>query len=339
MSYHRSEEFGVFVNGVTAKLKGLFQTQGDILILTASGNGGLEASLVNFLSPGDKVLAVCIGAFGESFADFAQTLGANVRRLRFDWGHPAEPESVRQALAADPQIKAVLISHNETSTGVTNDLQTISAVVKEFDKLIIVDAISSLGCIDLPVDRWGCDVVITASEKGLMTPPGLAIVSVSQKAWQAYAEAKMPRIYWDLGKAKKYLEIGQTPSTPAISLFYGLATALDLMGKEGFPNIIHRHVRIGNAARAGVKALGLSLFAQESHASNTVTAVRVPNGVKAKNLLKLVREQGIVLTGGQSRLEGKIFRIGHMGWVSEADIEAVIAALRLALPHAGYLLP
>lgn len=333
MIYHRSKEFGVFMNEVTAKLKRLFQTQEDVLILTASGNGGLEASVVNFLSPGDKVLAICIGFFGESFGDIAEALGADVNRLRFELGYPADPEVVRQALAADPGIKTVLVSHNETSTGVTNDLEAISAVVSEFDKLLIVDAISSLGCIDLPVDGWGCDVVITASEKGLMTSPGLAMVSVGQKAWQAYSKAKMPRYYWDLGKAKEYLERGQTPATPAISILYGLAAALDLMEREGFPDIIVRHARLGSAVRAGVKTLGLSLFAQESHASNTVTAVRVPSGVDVKSLLELVREQGVVLAGGQSWLEGKVFRIGHMGWITEPDIEAVIAALRSSLPR------
>ena len=334
--YHRSQEFGLFLNDVTSKLKRLFQTQGDILILTASGNGGLEASIVNFLSPGDKVLAICIGIFGESFADIAETLGAEISRLQFEWGYPADPEVVRQALSADPSIKAVLVSHNETSTGVTNDLEAISSVVNQFDKLIIVDAISSLGCIDLPVDCWGCDVVVTASEKGLMTPPGLAIVSVSHKAWKAYSKAKMPRAYWDLGQAKKYLEKGQTPATPAISTLYGLAAALDLMEKEGLPQIIARHARLGSAVRARVRALGLSLFAQESHASNTVTAVRVPNGVDIKRLLELVREGGVMLAGGQSRLKGKIFRIGHMGWITDPDIEIAMAALQSSLSRLGY---
>jgi len=334
--YHRGQEFGLFFSGVTAKLKWLFQTQGDVLILTASGNGGLEASVVNFLSPGDKVLAICIGVFGESFADIAEMLGVEVSRLQFEWGYPADPEVVRQALASDSSIKAVLVSHNETSIGVTNDLEAISAVVNQFDKLVIVDAISSLGCIDLPVDRWGCDVVVTASEKGLMTPPGLAIVSVSHKAWQAYNKAKMPRAYWDLGQAKKYLEKGQTPATPAISTLYGLAAALDLMEKEGLPQIFTRHARLGGVLRARIKALGLSLFAQESHASNTVTAVRVPNGIDIKQLLELVEEKGVMLTGGQSRLKDKIFRIGHMGWITDTDIEIVMTALQSSLSRLGY---
>jgi aspartate aminotransferase-like enzyme len=338
MIYHRSEEFGIFMNEVTVKLKRLFQTQGDVLILTTSGYGGLESSVVNFLSPREKVLAICTGVFGESFGDIAEMFGAGVSRLRFEWGYPADPEAVREALAADPRIKAVLVTHNETSTGVTNDLEAISAVVNGFDKLLIVDAISSLGCLDLPVDRWGCDVVVTASEKGLMTAPGLAMVSVSQKAWKAHSKAKMPRCYWDLGRAKEYLERGQTTATPAISILYGLAAALELMENEGLPNIIARHARLGSAVRAGVKALGLSLFAKESCASNTVTAVRAPNGVDVKKLLELVREQGTLLAGGQSRLEGKIFRIGHMGWITETDVEAVIASLRSSLAGIGHFL-
>jgi aspartate aminotransferase-like enzyme len=209
-------------------------------------------------------------------------------------------------------------------------------VTRQFDKLVIVDAISSLGCIDLPVDRWGCDVVVTASEKGLMTPPGLTIVSVSNRAWQAYSKAKMPRAYWDLGQAKKYLEKGQTPSTPAISALYGLAAALELMEREGLPQIIARHARLGSAARAGVKALGLSLFAEESHASNTVTAVCVPDGVDIKRVLELAKEEGVLLAEGQYRLKGKIFRIGHMGWVTERDIEMVMAVLQSSLSRIGY---
>ena len=336
MIYHRSKEFSSFINDVTAKLKRLFQTQGDVLILTASGTGGLEAGVTNFLSPGDKVLAISIGAFGESFVEIASTLGADVKPLRFEWGYPADISAVRQALVSGPDIKAVLVSHNETSTGVTNNLEAISAVVNEFDKLIIIDAVSSLGCIDLPADRWGCDVVITASEKGLMTPPGLAIISVSQKAWKAYNNARMPRYYLDLGRAKKYLEKGQTPSTPAISLLYGLAAALDLMEKEGLSNIFARHQRLGKAARAGIKDLGLPLFAQESCASNTVTAVRLPAGLDLNNLLEQVQERGVILTGGQSHLNDKMFRIGHMGWVTDPDVEGVLKALQLSLSRLGY---
>jgi len=337
MINHRGAEFGQILQDVTAKLKQLFQTKGDVFLLTGSGTGGLEAAIVNTLSPGDKVLSVSIGVFGERFASIAERFGAEVIPLRFEWGKAADVDAARKALQAEPKIKAVLVTHNETSTGVTNDLASISSVVKEFDKLLLVDAISSLGSINLPVDDWHCDVAVTGSQKGWMAPPGLAMVSVSQEAWQAQAKAKMPRFYWDFTEAKKYVEKGQTPWTPAISVVFALSVALEMMLKEGLPNIIARHARVGKATREGVKSLGLSLFAEESHASNTVTAVAASNGLDTKKMLKILREEHkIILSGGQQTLDGKIFRIGHLGWVTEDDIKAVISALKVALPKAGF---
>lgn len=338
MINHRGPQFAELIRGLTANLKEMFQTRGDVLILTGSGTGGMEAAIVNTLSPGDKVLSVSNGAFGERFADIAQSFGAEVERLRFEWGSPCDPQAVRQALSQDTGIKAVLVTHNETSTGVTNDLASISAVVKEFDKLLLVDAVSSLGAIDLPTDAWGCDVVVTGSQKAWMTPPGLAMVSVSQKAWKANAEAKMPRFYWDFARAKRFLEErGQTPWTPALSTFYALAVALELFQREGLSNIVARHIRVGSKAREGVKSLGLSLLPEDSYASNTVTAIKAPEGLEVRRLLGILREEhGTILAGGQQRLEGKIFRIGHLGYVNEEDIDAVMEALRVALPQAGF---
>ncbi len=339
MINHRGPEFGQMLNGVTTSLKQLFQTKGDVFLLTGSGTGGLEAVIVNTLSPGDKVLSVSNGVFGERFATIAQQFGAEVTPLRFEWGKAADADAVRQALQAEPQIKAVLVTHNETSTGVTNDLASISSVVKEFDKLLLVDAVSSIGSINLPVDDWHCDVTVTASQKGWMAPPGLAMVSVSQEAWQAHSKARMPRFYWDFAKAKSYLEMAtaQTPWTPAVSTVFALSVSLEMMLKEGLPNIIARHARVGRAAREGVKSLGLSLFTKESYASNTVTAVAASNGLDTKKMLKILREEHqIVLAGGQQSLDGKIFRIGHLGWITEDDIEIVISALRVVLPQAGF---
>jgi aspartate aminotransferase-like enzyme len=337
MINHRGGEFGQILNKVTANLKQLFQTKGDVFLLTSSGTGGLEAAIVNTLSPGDKVLSVSIGVFGERFATIAQEFGAEVIPLSFEWGKAVDADAVRQALKAETKIKAVLVTHNETSTGVTNDLASISSIVKEFDKLLLVDAISSLGSINLPVDDWHCDVTVTGSQKGWMAPPGLAMVSVSQEAWQAHAKAKMPRFYWDFAQAKSYLEKGQTPWTPAISTVFALSVSLEMMLKEGLPNIIARHARVGKAARAGVKSLGLPLFADENYASNTVTAAASSNGLDTKKMLKILREEHqIVLGGGQQRLDGKIFRIGHLGWVTEGDIETVISALNIVLPQAGF---
>ncbi|MFQ5997187.1 MAG: pyridoxal-phosphate-dependent aminotransferase family protein [Dehalococcoidales bacterium] len=336
MINHRGPEFGQMLQDVTAKLKQLFQTKGDVFLLTCSGTGGLEAAIVNTLSPGDKVLSVSIGFFGERFTEIAKQFGADVIPLRYEWGRVADPDDIRRALQSEPKIKAVLITHNETSTGVTNDLAAINSAVKEFDKLLLVDAISSLGSIDLPVDDWHCDVTVTASQKGWMAPPGMAMVSVSPEAWQAHAKAKMPRYNWDFTRAKNYLEIGQTPWTPAVSIVFALSVALEMMLKEGLSNIIARHARVGQAARGGVKSLGLSLFAEEKYASNTVTAVATKDGLDVKQLLKIMREEHqIVLAGGQHSLAGKIFRIGHLGWVTEDDIETIISALKVALPKAG----
>ncbi len=337
MINHRGEEFGQIIDKATANLKQLFQTENDVFLLTGSGTGGLEAAIVNTLSPGDKVLSASIGVFGERFATIAQQFGAEVIPLRFEWGQAAEADAVRQALHAEPKIKAVLVTHNETSTGVTNDLASISSAVKEFDKLLLVDAISSLGSINLPVDNWRCDVVVTGSQKGWMAPPGLAMVSVSPEAWQAHAKARMPRFYWDFSQAKSYLEKGQTPWTPVIPAIFALQVSLEMMLKEGLPNIIARHIRVGQAARAGAKSLGLSLFADENYASNTVTAVAASDGLDVNKMRKILREKHqIELSGGQQKLNGKIFRIGHLGRVTEDDIEQVISALKVALPQAGF---
>jgi aspartate aminotransferase-like enzyme len=337
MINHRGPEFAQILNDVTAKLKHIFKTKNDVLLLTGSGTGSLEAAVVNTLSPEDKVLSVSIGVFGERFAAIAQKFGAEVTALNFEWGKAADVDEIRKALNKEPEIRAVLVTHNETSTGVTNDLAQISSLVKEFDKLLLVDAISSLGSIKLPVDDWHCDVTVTGSQKGWMVPPGLAMVAVSEQAWQANNKARMPRFYWDFAKAKSYLEKGQTPWTPAISVVFALKVALDMMLKEGLTNITNRHARIAKMTRDGVKTLGLPLFADERYASNTVTSVAAPDGLDVKGLLKILREEHqVVLAGGQQKLQGKIFRIGHLGWVVEEDIARVLKTLTIVLPKAGF---
>jgi aspartate aminotransferase-like enzyme len=337
MINHRGKAFGEMLNRITAKMKELFQTKNDLYILTGSGTGGMEAAVVNMLSPGDKVLSASNGVFGNRFADIAEGYGAEVTRLKFEWGKPIDPDAVRKALQADSKIKAVLVTHNETSTGVTSDLKAISAVINEFDKLILVDAISSLGCIDLKTDDWKCDVVVTGSQKGWMVPPGLAMVSVSEKAWKAHAQAKIPRYYWDFTKAKSYLEKDQTPWTPCISVFFALDVSQDMMLKEGLANVFARHAKLGDMTRKGVKSLGLSLFsADEKYASNTVTAVKASEKMNVSKLQQILRDEyKVVLAGGQGDLTGKIFRIGHLGWVTEADIKETLDAIGKALPQAS----
>ncbi|TMB95833.1 MAG: alanine--glyoxylate aminotransferase family protein, partial [Chloroflexi bacterium] len=313
-------------------------TSQDVMILSASGTGGLEAAVVNTLSPGDKVLVVSIGSFGERFAQIAETYGAKVVALRYEWGQAARPEDIRSALAEEPDIKAVLVTHNETSTGVTNPLEEIARVVREAEKLLIVDAVSSLGAIPLDMDGWGLDVVVTGSQKGWMVPPGLAFVAMSERAWAAFDEAKMPRFYFDLGRHREALPKGQTPWTPAMSIFFGLDVALERMSKEGMESIFTRHSRMGRLTREGVKSLGLELLCEdERFASDTVTAVKCPEGIEVSDLRKMTEDEyGVVLAGGQGKLSGKIFRIGHLGLVEESDIRGALDALGQSLAKLGY---
>jgi len=337
MINHRGPEFGAMLQRLTVGVKKVFETNNDIYILTTSGTGAMETAVVNFLSPGDHVLCVSIGAFGDRFAQISETYGAAVTKLDFEWGKAADPAVLDKALAEGPGYKALLVTHNETSTGVTNPLAELAAVARKHDVLIIVDAVSSLSAVPCRVDAWDLDVVVTGSQKGWMVPPALAMISVSDRAWKAYDQAKMPRFYFDVGKAKKYLETDQTPWTPAISVFFALDVALEMMLAEGLEGIFARHERIGKLTREGVKALGLKLLADEKFASNTVSAVKVPEGVDGKALVKLMREEyDTVLAGGQAALAGKIFRIGHLGLVSEADITACLNALKKALPRVGF---
>ncbi len=337
MINHRGPEFRELITTATERLKQLYQTNSDVLILTASGTGGLEAAVVNFINPGDKVLVLSIGSFGDRFAQIAQTYGADVNKIAYEWGTAANPEDVERALRADPAIKAVFVTHNETSTGVTNDVQAIAGIARRHDKLVLVDSISGLGSIELPMDAWGCDVVVAGSQKGWMVPPGLVFIGVSDRAWEASKSCTTPRYYFDLQKAKKSLQTGETPWTPAVSLFFGLDVSLKLLLDEGVKQVDARHRQIGAYTRERVRSLGLALLADEQHASNTVTTVRPPDGMDVKGLVRAMRsDRGIVLAGGQGKLDGKVFRIGHMGYVSEADIDETIDALRDLLPRFGF---
>ena len=339
MINHRGPEFDELITKVTAQLKQVFMTANDLYILTASGTGALEASLVNTLSPGDKVVAATAGSFGDRFIDMAEAFGAEVTRLDFEWGEPIDPDAVRQALRDDPEVKAVMITHNETSTGVTHPLEEIARIAKhEFDKLLLVDAVSSLGCIPLPVDAWDCDLVGTASQKGFMIPPGLAFISISDRGWDAQKTATMPRFYFDLEEAKKTLERGQTPFTPNVAAMYGLSLGLDKIMDEGLEGVFGRHASIGQHTRDRVRDLGLELLvSDERYASNTVTAVKMPEGVDGRALMGRMRtEKNVVLAGGQGKLSTSIFRIGHLGHVTEDDIDEVIGALQELLPEVGF---
>src|SRR6266511_297034 len=368
MVNHRGREFAALISRVAERLKEFYQTSNDVLILSTSGTGGLEAAVVNTLSPGDRVLSVSTGAFGERFAAIADTYGAEVIPLQYEWGQAARPEDVRQALEEHPEVKAVLVTHNETSTGVTNPLEEIAKVVRsplrpgsgqastgsgrtdnetlrqaqgERGPLLLVDAVSSLSSIPLETDGWGLDVVVTGSQKGWMVPPGLAFVSMNDRAWRAYESSTMPRFYFDLARHRDSLAKGQTPWTPTMSIFFGLDVALERMVEEGMEHIFARHASIGRTVRSGVKEMGLELLCQdERFASDTVTAVKCPDGVEVSALRNLLEDEYVVVVaGGQQKLQGKIFRIGHLGLVAEGDIQQTLQSLEQALPKLGFRLP
>ncbi|PSB20647.1 alanine--glyoxylate aminotransferase family protein [Phormidesmis priestleyi ULC007] len=336
---HRSADFGKIMAEVTANLKWLHQTQNDVLILTASGTGVMEAGIINFLSPGDRVLVGSNGKFGERWAEVTDAYGLNTERITAEWGKPLDPEQFRLALEADvdKQIKAVVITHSETSTGVINDLETINRHVKAHGKaLIIVDTVTSLGATNVPVDAWGLDVVASGSQKGYMIPPGLGFVAVGAKAWEAYKTAKLPRYYLDLGKYRKDAAKNTTPFTPPINLFFALQAALRMMQAEGLEAIFARHHRLLAATRAAVQAMAMPLLAADECASPAITAV-MPSGVDAEQIRSVMKKRfDIVLAGGQDHLKGKIFRIGHLGFVSDRDVLTAIAALEATLQELGH---
>jgi aspartate aminotransferase-like enzyme len=316
---------------VAEGLKPFFGTATEPLLLTGSGTGAQEAAIVNVLSPGDEVLAVTIGVFGDRFAAIAEAFGAQVERLQGEWGKAIVPEVVAEAVRERPNLKAVLLTHNETSTGVTNDLAVIVAAVRSASPgeapLILVDGVSSIGALPFEMDAWGIDVAITGSQKAWMSPPGMAMIALSERAWRAHAAARMPRFYWDLTKARKNAEKRTTPFTPAVGVVRALQEALRLMLAEGPEEIFSRHRRIGERLRVGLERLGLELFADPAAASDTVTAVRIPVGVDASAFIRGLRARGVVVGSGQDWLKGSIFRVGHMGWVHEGDIDEVLAAI------------
>lgn len=336
---HRTSEFSNVLAEVNENLKWLHQTQSDVLTLNVSGTGAVEAGIINFLSPGDRILVGSNGKFGERWVEVGQAYGLNVEAVTAEWGKPLDPAVFAEKLEADQekQIKAVIITHSETSTGVLNDLEAINRHVKAHgEALIIVDAVTSLGAFNLPVDAWGLDVVASGSQKGYMIPPGLGFVSVSPKAWEAYKTAKLPKYYLDLNKYRKSAAKNTTPFTPPVNLINALHTTLRLMKEEGLESIFTRHERQKNATRAAIKGLNLPLFADDSHASPAITAV-APQGIEADKIRSLMKKRfDIALAGGQDHLSNKIFRIGHLGFVSDRDILSCIASLEVVLTELGY---
>lgn len=339
MINHRGPEFAAILRRVTARLQYFFQTAAPVLTFPASGTGGQEAAIANLFSPGEHVIALSIGNFGDRLANIARKFGLQVTKVDFPWGEAADPAEVAAHLLANAPYKGVLLTHNETSTGVLNDIEALGKVIRQHnpDALVVVDAVSSLGCVPLEMDAWDIDVVLTGSQKGWMIPPGLMMVGVSPRAWEANKTAKLPRFYFDWELARKNLEKWQHPTTPPLSLFYALDVALEMMLEEGRDAIFERHQQAGDYVRERAKALGLSLLANHPRASNTVTAICTPESINAKTLLKVLSEQDrVVFGGGQGRLDGKIIRVGHLGSFQQQDLVEALDCLEARLSELGH---
>jgi aspartate aminotransferase-like enzyme len=339
--HHRTKEFETIYDGLEEDLKFVFQTKNIVLMFSSSGTGAMESAVVNLFSPGDKVLAISIGAFGDRFADIASTFGLNVQKLAVNWGEAVNVQQVKDILDADVnnEIKAILMTHNETSTGVTNDVEAIGKLTKNTERLLVVDAISSLGGLDLQMDNWGIDVIVTGSQKALMCPPGLAYVAVSDKAWDAVAKSKLPKFYWDYKKYKNgLLKLSENPPyTPAINLLMAQAEALKMIKEEGLESVFAKHKKLALATQAGIKALGLELFAKQDVSSYIITAIKAPENIEIGKVIKTMNlKHDIMITGGQKHLKGKIFRIGHCGYTFDLDLIKTFAALESSLSENGY---
>ena len=335
---HRGTEFAELLRETSTGLAELIGTTGDVVLLTGSGSGALEAAVVNMLSPGDRVLSVNIGAFGDRFAKIASVFGADVDSLAFEWGTAASTDAVRERLAAGEPYRAVLITHNETSTGVANPMQELASVVRQApgDPLLLVDGISGLGAMPFEMDAWGVDLVVSASQKAWMASPGISIAALSDRAWAATEAARMPRFYWDFAEARAWATKGQTPWTPAITVLYGLRVGVQRLREEGRERTWARHAAIARGVAAGLESLGLRLVAAEADRSSTVTAAWVPDGVDWGPFNEAMRAHGLVIAGGQGKWAGKILRFGHMG---EVGIDEMVQALQIMgdlLPYFGH---
>jgi len=334
--HHRTPQFQAILKEATDGLKYVFQTKNDVFILASSGTGAMEAAVINLLSPGDTVLTVHGGKFGERWTEICKAYNINAEVIDVEWGKAVDPAEIQKRLKANSKIKAVFATLCETSTGVVNDIAAIGKVVKDTDVVLAVDAISGLGAIDLKTDEWFCDVVVSGSQKGLMLPPGLGFISVSPKAFKLVESSKCPSYYLDLKKAKKAIEKTDTPFTPAITLIIALCEALKMIKEDGLEAVFSRHKKMADATRAAMKALGLELFAP-SAASDVVTAVKVPSGLDGEKLVKTMRDTyNITIAGGQDELKGKVFRIAHMGYIEEFDIIAGISCIEKVLNQMGY---
>jgi aspartate aminotransferase-like enzyme len=335
--HHRSPDFLPVLDAAKKGLQWLYQTKNDVLILCSTGTGGMVGAVNNFFSKGDKVIVINGGKFGERWTKICQTYGLKVEEITLEWGYAVKPEIVEEKLKKDKNIKGVFVQASETSTGVYHDVKALASIVKRYENtLLIVDAISALVAHDLRTDEWGIDIMIGGSQKGLMLPPGLAFVSVSEKAWEKAENSKLPRFYFNFKKERENLAKNQTNFTSPVTLIIGLNESLKMLRTEGLENAFRRHEKLSDATRRSVQALGLELYSKDSP-SNAVTAIMAPSGIDGQAVYKNLREKyGITAAGGQDRARGKIFRIAHLGYVEKFDVITAIAGIEMVLKGMGY---
>lgn len=337
---HRSKEFSAILEEVYADLKEVFNTKNDVFVYTASGTGALDGALSNLVNEGDKVLSLIIGNFGERWAKIAKTYGAEVQELRVDAGKAINPDDLKAILDADTnkEIKIVTMTHNETSTGVENDVKTLVGLVKAHGALSVVDGVTSVGAIPCKMDEWGIDVLVSGSQKGFMIPPGLAFLAASDKAFEVFEQCKHPNFYFNWAAYRKSTRALSTPFTPAVNLFVALRTALKMMKEEGLENIYDRHARLAKALRKAIRAINLELFVEDDNcASSTITAILPPANISVPDIRKTIKDRfDIVVANGQNALKDKIFRMGTLGFVSERDLIAAVGSLEATLKILGH---
>ena len=332
--HHRAPEYEALFAEVRRDLRLLFQCRNEVLMFAASGTGAMEGAVVNTLSPGDRVVVIRGGKFGERWAEICEAYGARVVPVDVPYGKSVDPGTLADVLKREPGVRAVFATHSETSTGAVHDIQALATIVGATDALLVADAITSLGVMDLPMDAWGVDIVVAGSQKAIMLPPGLAFAALSDKAWARVPESRLPKYYFNFASERKAIEKNQSAYTPAVSLVVGLREALRLILAEGLPNVFARHDRLARATRAGVQALGLELFAE--HPGCACTAVKAPAGIESGAIVKGFRKWGITIAGGQGSMKGKIFRIAHMGYVDTSDVLIALGTLELVLADLGY---
>ncbi len=333
--HHRTPQFQSILKEAEEGLKYVFQTEEPVFIFSSSGTGAMEAAVANIVSAGDKVIVVEGGKFGERWREIATCYGAEVISISVEWGRAVEPEQIKKAISDNPDAKAVFITHCETSTAVDTDVEAIAGITRDSQVLLVVDAISSMGVSPLLMDKWGVDVVVSGSQKGLMLPPGLGFIALSKRAWKWVESAKSPRYYFDLRKYKKVIEKPDTPYTSSVSLIVALKEVVSYYKQEGIENLWNRYAKMARAARTAFAEMGLELFSKNP--SNGVTAVRVPDGVDGLKFVKTMRDEyGVTMAGGQAKLKGKIFRMAHMGWIDEFDVIVGLSCVEMVLEKMGY---